>query len=93
MNHIDNDKANNNIDNLEWCNRLWNERCKEKHISGYPSKPIIQIDENDNVLAEFESISECCRILHHDFSYICKFIKNDNLIKKNGVKYKLKYKL
>lgn len=31
VNHIDTDKTNNHITNLEWCNRLWNTRHAHTH--------------------------------------------------------------
>lgn len=93
VNHIDNNKANNSVNNLEWCNRLYNERQKLKHISGYPAKPIEQIDANTNeVIAEFESISCCERELHMNIATIRKYIENNIVKTKFGKVFKLKWK-
>ena len=93
INHIDNNKNNNHVNNLEWCNRLYNERQKPKHISGYPAKPIEQIDVITNeIIAEFESISDCERKLHINSATIRKHIENNNVITKFGNTFKLKWK-
>lgn len=93
VNHIDNNKANNNVNNLEWCNRLYNERQKFKHISGYPAKPIEQIDANTNeIIAEFESMNDCERKLHMNIATIHKYIKNNTIKTKFGNTFILKWK-
>ena len=58
VNHIDENKANNDLSNLEWCTIRENiihgtrtKRAAEKHF-----KKIIQLDLNDNILNEFESM-------------------------------------
>ena len=77
VNHIDNNKNNNNVNNLEWCNRLYNE----------------QIDAITNeIIAKFESISDCERKLHINSAAIRKHIENNNIITKFGNTFKLKWK-
>lgn len=63
VNHIDENKLNNDLSNLEWCtvreNNMHGTRTKraaEKHF-----KKVIQLDLNDNVLNEFESIKQAER--------------------------------
>ena len=60
VNHIDENKTNNDLSNLEWCTVRENiihgtrtKRVAEKHF-----KKVIQLDLNDNVLNEFESIKQ-----------------------------------
>ena len=60
VNHIDENKLNNDLSNLEWCT------VKENNIHGTRTKraaekcsiKVIQLDLNDNVLNEFESMTQ-----------------------------------
>ena len=76
VNHKDENKLNNNVDNLEWCTNEYNinygtgiERRSKKR-----SKPVLQYDLNLNLIKEWISVndagrngynqvhvSECCR--------------------------------
>ena len=63
VNHIDENKLNNDLSNLEWCTVRENaihgtrtKRAAEKHF-----KKVIQLDLNDNVLNEFESMRQAER--------------------------------
>ena len=63
VNHIDENKLNNDLSNLEWCSVRENlihgtrtKRAAEKHF-----KKVIQLDLNDNILNVFESIKQAER--------------------------------
>ena len=60
VNHIDENKLNNDLSNLEWCTERENaiHGTRTKRVAEKLSKKVIQLDLNDNVLNEFESIKQ-----------------------------------
>lgn len=78
INHIDGNKSNNRIDNLEWCNRAYNMRHASNNNllrppSGnqhFRSKAVCQIDPNTNkVVKIWESVNMATRALGGRRSY------------------------
>ena len=77
INHKDEDKINNCVENLEWCTRVYNcnygtrsKRSAEKH-----SKPVIGIHKITGLILEFPSTMEAERqigIRHDNISNCCK---------------------
>lgn len=70
VNHIDEDKSNNNADNLEWCSREHNmkhgtasARISEKrgHSPRRNGRPVAQIGDDGEVLRTFKSIASASR--------------------------------
>ena len=58
VNHIDENKLNNDLSNLEWCTVRENliHGTRTKRVAEKLSQKVIQLDLNDNVLNEFESM-------------------------------------
>ena len=71
VNHIDEDKLNNNLDNLQWCtleqNHNFGTRNKRtgetQRNSISKSKPVLQFDLDNNLISEYPSINEVQRQL------------------------------
>ena len=75
VNHKDENKQNNCVKNLEWCDAKYNNNygTKNKRIAEKLSKPVLQIDKITNeVIAEFPSIIEVQRQLGINQSTISK---------------------
>lgn len=80
VNHIDGNKENNNIENLEFCSQRYN--VKEAFRNGLAkgkrgkensnSKPVEQYDLNGKLIKKWESIMDIQRELGYSNSTICK---------------------
>ena len=65
INHIDEDKQNNCVENLEWCDRQYN-------IDYSKSKKVGQYDLGGNLIFTWKSAAELYRYSKYDPSYISK---------------------
>ena len=57
VNHIDLNKHNNNVDNLEWCSESMNMKHNAKNKPQF-SRKVEQYDANNNLLNSFVSVKE-----------------------------------
>ena len=71
VNHKDENRKNNKVDNLEWCTALYNNTYKNAHIrkglknrNNRLSKKVYQLDDDNNIIKEYPSISEASRQLN-----------------------------
>lgn len=78
VNHKDENKQNNCVDNLEWCNRLYNYTygtASTKRINNQKTKKVMQFDKTNQYLNTYNSINEAERVTgikHYNISAVCK---------------------
>lgn len=89
-NHKDENKANNNVDNLEWCNNKYNtdysNNCIKSAKSRQKSVKIIDITTKEVII--FLSVKEAIAYLHCSPMSVYKYINRPKLLKN---KYKINY--
>lgn len=56
VNHKDENKSNNSVDNLEWCTNAYNTRYSK-------AKKVLQYDLNDNLIKKWDSVRDIVRAL------------------------------
>ena len=78
VNHKDENPANNEVNNLEWCTSKYNANYgtrNERMMIGRETKPVIQLDKNGRFIKRWDSMMESCREYGADISSMIRVCK------------------
>ena len=90
VNHIDSNKLNNSLENLEWCTNSYN--VKHGWDSGnrtHKNKTHIAVYKDDILIGTYSSIRECGKELHLDRHKIARILKGE--LPENYWEYRFSY--
>lgn len=82
VNHIDNNRINNNANNLEWCTRQYNQDYKKKFGTSQAQlfgRPLFAVNLKTDKVLRFESQAEAERELGINHENINRVVKGDRI--------------
>lgn len=79
INHKDENRTNNNVNNLEWCDCIYNNNYgnRNKKIQDRISKSIIQLDKNNNFIKKWKNSIEASKSLNINGGNIRSCCRNE----------------
>ena len=79
VNHKDENKQNNYVENLEWCSKLYNNTYngRAKKVGKKNSKPVYSINKESGLITYWESAKEAERQTGISNSHICRCLKGN----------------
>lgn len=86
VNHKDEDKSNNSVHNLEWCEKLYNIRYSKVWKSN--ERSVLQYTKEGTLVREYNSLSEAARLNNVTPQSIFAAIKNNWCSADSRWKYK-----
>lgn len=78
VNHIDSDKLNNSLNNLEWCTNSYNvQHGWDSGNRTHKNNTALSVSLNGKFIGTYKSIRECGRGLHLDRHKIARVLKGE----------------
>lgn len=72
INHIDGNKLNNSLSNLEWCTREDNlKKARETGLNDNKKQPIYAFNDNLELVGSWQSLQELTRMTNFSYTIIC----------------------
>lgn len=88
INHIDENKLNNDVSNLEWCNRIYNVNYGSR--TEKTRRPVVQMTKDGVFLAEYEGVRSAAIACHLRCAGAISSVCSGRALSAYGFKWKYK---
>lgn len=85
VNHIDGNKLNNSVNNLEWVDSSENQiHAIQNHLKTNGLRPVYCFDKNKKLVCIYPTISEACSVNHFNYSWMIEQLNREDKTLSHG---------